>query len=291
MVFGADTGNGDIMEKLNGLLADLQRHMHETHQVMLERRNNAPKPGEVIKQAIDAAMGWEELAKEGMELAAQFANHGMDLGFVFAYHGLDLGYEFAAKGEAVGPMANRVLFMAVQIGVMADRIGEMADRILFMANKIGEFGDKILYESQLIVYTEQLIINESVLIENTIKQLSEMVLDLAAILSGNDTYFEYKKTRSTGEEVYTLIYDNMNTMLKNMHEYSLAMLAKEERDRDSENKTRELELKLRESTMSANSCYCPCFCVSQENPVPPGGTEPIPPEPVVPKSEPLTPDE
>lgn len=290
-MFNNNSEHGDLLNKLNDLIAGLHQHMQETHMTMLDRRSRAPLAGEVIKQAIDAAGSWEQFAKEGMELAAQFANHGMDLGFVFAYHGMDLGYEFSSKGEAVGPMANRVLFMAVQIGVMADRIGEMSDRILFMANKIGEFGDKILYESQLIVYTEQLIINESVLIENTIRMLSDMILDLAAIITGNATYFDYKKaTVNVSNDVYPHIYENMNLMLRNMHEYSLAMLKKEEEDRERETRTRELEIKLREATMSANQCYCPCFCVDKEHFTPPTGEAPIPPEPSVPQSEPLVPD-
>ncbi len=286
-----NTEHADLLNKLSDLITGLHQHMEETHKTMLDRRSKAPVAGEVIKQAIDAAGSWEQFAKEGMELAAQFANHGMDLGFVFAYHGMDLGFEFASKGEAVGPMANRILFMAVQIGVMADRIGEMSDRILFMANKIGEFGDKILYESQLIIYTEQLIINESVLIENTIQMLSSMVLDLAAILTGNSAYFDYKKATMNGaNDIYHHIYENMNIMLKNMHEYSLAMLKKEEGDREREIQTRELEIKLREATMSANQCYCPCFCVNKEHFAPPTGEAPIPPEPSVPKSAPLDPE-
>lgn len=290
-MFNANTDPNDIMGKMNTLIPTLHQHMVETHKSMLERRNQAPLPGEVIKQVIETATTWQQLAKEGMELAAQFANHGMDLGFVFAEHGMDLGFEFALKGEAVGPMANRVLFMAVQIGVMADRIGEMSDRILFMANKIGEFGDKILYESQLIVYTEQLIINESVLIEDTIKLFSGLVLDIVAILNKNDAYFEYKKVNVVQDgDVYHHLYENMNLMLRNMHEYSLAMLQKEERDRERENKTREFEIRLREATMSANQCYCPCFCADKEHFAPPGGEVDIPPEPSVPKSEPLVPE-
>lgn len=278
-----NTENNDLLNKINDLIADLHQHMQETHKTMLDRRNKAPLAGEVIKQAIDMAGSWEQLAKEGIELASQFANRGMDLGFIFAYHGMDLGYEFASKGEAVGPMANRLLFMAVQIGVMADRIGEMSDRILFMANKIENFANKILYESQLIVYTEQLMINESVLIENSIRMLSDMILDLAAIVTGNSSYFDYKKaTVNTSQDVYPHIYENMNIMLKNMHEFSLAMLKKENEDGEREIKTRELDLKLREFTMSANKCYCPCFCVSKEDFTPPTGDAPIPPEPKVP---------
>lgn len=277
-MFGKNSEQNAIIDKLGNLSSALQQHIQETHRTRLERQNKSPPAAEVIKSTLDSATSWQQLAKEGMELAAQFATHGLDLGFVFAYHGLDLGYEFASKGEAVGPMANRVLFMAVQVGVMADRIGEMADRILAMANRIGEFGDKILYESQLIVYTEQLIVNESVLIEQTIRMLSDAVLEIAAMLTGNTAYFDYKKAALDKQtDVYARIYDNMNLMLKNMHEYSLAMLAKEERDRDRELKTTELALKLREATMSANACYCPCFCVDE-----PTTEAPIPPEPEIP---------
>ena len=279
-MFGSSSQHDDLFEKLNSLITALHQHAQETHKTKLERRNKAPHAGEVIRQTVDAAMSWQQFAKEGMELAAQFANHGMDLGFTFAYHGMDLGYDFASKGESVGPMANRILFMSVQIGVMADRIGEMSDRILFMADKIGEFGNKILYESQLIVYTEQLIFNESVLIENTINTLSDALLDLAALIVGNDKYFEYKiAATEKSHDVHERIYDNMNLMLKNMHEFSLAMLKKEENDRERALKERELAVNLRESTMSANRCYCPCFCMDKEQSYPTGdGEANIPPE-------------
>lgn len=284
-MFGDSNDHKGIIEKLGNLSAALQQHIQETHQTRLARQSKAPTAGETIKSVIDSASGWQQLAKEGMELAAQFATHGMDLGFVFAYHGLDLGYEFASQGEAVGPMANRVLFMAVQIGVMADRIGEMADRILAMANRIGEFGDKILYESQLIVYTEQLIANESVLVEQTVRVLADMILDIAAMLANNTAYFDYKKAALDRQpDVYGHIYENMNLMLKNMHEFSLALLAKEERDRDREVEVMQMALKLREATMSANACYCPCFCVDKGSTQPPTNAGPIPPAPEVPPS-------
>jgi hypothetical protein len=286
-MFNTNSQHGDLLEKMNSLITGLHQHAQDTHKAKLERRDKAPYAGDLIRQSVESATSWQQFAKEGMELAAQFANHGMDLGFTFAYHGMDLGYEFASKGEAVGPMANRILFMSVQIGVMADRIGEMSDRILFMADKIGEFGDKILYESQLIVYTEQLIFNESVLIENTVKTLSDALLDLAALIVGNDKYFEYKMAVvGQTKDVHERIYDNMNLMLRNMHEFSLAMLKKEEGDRERELKERELAVKLRESTMSANQCYCPCFCVNDEQSNPPSGeAADIPPEPSIPGSE------
>jgi hypothetical protein len=290
-MFSNNLVHGDLLTKINDLVGSLHQSALDAHKASRDRRNNVPAASQLIQQSIEAAMSWQQFAKEGMELAAQFVNHGMDLGFVFASHGMDLGYEFAAKGEAVGPMANRVLFMAVQIGVMADRIGEMSDRILAMADKIGEFGDKILYESQLIVYTEQLIINESVLVENTVKMLSEMLLDLAAIVVKNDAYFEYKKaTLEHSHDVHEHIYGNMNLMLQNMHEFSLAMLKKEENDRNSQTKDKELSVKLREATMSANQCYCPCFCADKEHFAPPTGTADIPSEPSVPNSETLSPE-
>jgi hypothetical protein len=280
--------NGDSISQIEALATALQAHMQEVHQTMLTRRAGATVGSDIIKQAIEGAAGWKDIAQQAIDLAAQFATHGADLGFVFAYHGMDLGYQFASKGEAVGPMANRILFMAVQIGVMADRIGEMADRILFMADKIGEFGDKILYESQLIVYTEQLIVSESVLIEHTIRVLSEMTTDLAAIINHNDAYFEYKKaiaTQQTAIDPYQHIYANMNLMLKNMHEFSLAMLAKEAADRERELKVRENQVDLREATMSANDCYCPGFYADQAPDTPLEDDSTIPPEPEVPKGD------
>lgn len=284
-MLGFNEGSGNGIGQLADLAASLHKHMQEVHSTMLSRRAGSTMAGDVIKQAIDGAASWKDVAKEGMELAAKFATHGMDLGFVFAYHGMDLGYQFAAKGEAVGPMANRILFMAVQIGVMADRIGEMSDRILFMADKIGEFGDKILYESQLIVYTEQLIINESVLIEHTIKLLADMVTDIAALVSDNGAYFEYKKAvaaQQAAADPYPLIYENMNLMLKNMHEFSLEMLKKGAADRERELKVRESEIKLREATMSANDCYCPGFFAEKATDEPLDDTGKVPAEPELP---------
>ncbi|APZ41967.1 hypothetical protein [Acidihalobacter ferrooxydans] len=260
-MFGEKFPPSDVIDKLNELMTSLQGHLQETHKTMLARRETAARAGAIIQQVVESAAGWEQLAKEGMELAAKFATEGMELGYEFATHGMDLGYEFASRGEAVGPMANRVLFMAVQIGVMADRIGEMSDRILFMADKIGEFGDKILYESQLVIYTEQLIIDESVLLENAIRTFAEVIAEGVATVTGNAAFFEYKRAvRESSQDVYEHIYGNMNLMLSNMHEYSLAVLQKEERDRERELQVRELQVKLREATLSANACYCPCFC-------------------------------
>ena len=83
-MFNNNSEHSDLLNKMNDLVAGLHQHMQEMHKTMLDRRSRAPLAGEVIKQAIDAAGRWEQFAKEGIELAAQFANHGMDLGFIFA---------------------------------------------------------------------------------------------------------------------------------------------------------------------------------------------------------------
>lgn len=275
--------NIDPMARMVELVTQMQARVEEHHQAVQARRAGMSSCSGLARQAMDGATGWKDLALHVADLASKFARHGADLGFVFAYHGLDLGYLFASRGEAVGPMANRVLFMAVQIGAMADRIGEMADRILFMADKIGEFGDKILYESQLIVYSEQLIINESVLVQHGMRQLLEAITDLAAIQADNTAYFEAKKD-VVAPQPYALIYDNMNLMLRNMHEFSLELLKKEAADRERELKVLEHQLRLREQTVSVNACYCPGFHADAAPECPPGDPAPIPPQPEVPST-------
>jgi hypothetical protein len=181
----------------------------------------------------------------------------MELGFVFASRGMELGFEFASRGEEVGPMANRVLFMATQIGVMADRI-------LFMSDRIGEFGDKIVYVSQLVIYTEQLIVNISSLITETIRIVSDLILSLVALASGNDTYLQQRLEYLKSSQALPLVYENMNLMLRQMHEYSMKALENERAARGNELRIREQQIRLREVTLSANACFCPCFCVPGE---------------------------
>jgi hypothetical protein len=251
--------SNDLDKKLLVFVDDLRKHLADMDRLAVDRQPSGTLAQTMMPEVLSQSAAWERLAEEGLELGYEFARHGMDLGFTFASRGMELGFEFASKGEAVGPMANRILFMAVQIGVMSDRIGEMADRILFMANKIGEFGDKITYESQLIIYTEQLIINESVLITRTIGVLSDLITTIVAMLQKNDAYLQLATQRAASDRSLELIYENMNLMLTSMHEYSLRVLDKESNDKEAELKMRDQQIPLRESTMSANSCYCPWF--------------------------------
>lgn len=219
-----------------------------------------------LEEFVQTAMGWTEEGQNFMEtmlpMVASFAEKGMELGAEFAEKGMEFGFEFAIMGEQVGPMANRMLFMATQIGVMADRIGEMADRILFMADNIAEFGDKIIYVSQLIIYTEELMVNTTVLINETIRTVTDMILTMMAIINDNDTYLQLHASMLDRQNVaLPLIYENMNKMLDHMLEYSLKVLENEALTRELQLEVRELQIELRESTMSANNCYCPGFCV------------------------------
>ena len=143
------------------------------------------------------------------EDAYQFASTGMEYAYNFAMQGMEYGYLFASRGEEVGVMANRILWMAVQIGVMADRIGEMADRIL--------------YTEQMIVYTEILILDFGVLIYGTMKQIINMVLMGMAIILDREWY-----EPSDSDPVLDMINNNVVIMLENMNGYSLAMLEQQQ---------------------------------------------------------------
>jgi hypothetical protein len=148
--------------------------------------------------------------------AATFATHMADLAYQFtsqmetdaynfASQGMTYGYLFASRGEEVGLMADRVLWMAVQIGVMADRIGQMADRIV--------------YTEQLIVYTEMLILDFGLLIYGGMKQISNTMLMGMAIVFDRQWY-----TPSTTDPILTVISDMTQTMLTNMQEYEKIVL-------------------------------------------------------------------
>lgn len=262
----------DVVEHIMSLVNDLSQHLQEFQKLTLDVK---PRCGEItdkhLPSLFDAHGDCRRLAESGMTYAAQFAEKGMELGYLFASQGMELGYEFASKGEEVGPMANRILFMATQIGEMADRIGEMADRILFMADKIVEFGNRIVYVAQLIVYTEQLIVNVGVLMNDTFRIISDLILTLVALSTGNDTFLQQRVEYLQASQSLHLIYENMNLMLNNMHEFSLKMLENEDRQHQNELKVRELQIKLREETKRANECFCPCFCVDQVGEQPAGG--------------------
>ncbi len=148
--------------------------------------------------------------------AVEFATHLADLAYQFtmdietdaynfAMQGMEYGYLFASRGEEVGIMADRILWMAVQIGIMADRIGEMADRIV--------------YTEQLIVYTEILILDFGLLIYGTIKQITNLILTGMALILDREWY-----TPESEDLVLNAISSNVNVMIENMQEYALAVL-------------------------------------------------------------------
>jgi hypothetical protein len=151
------------------------------------------------------------------EMAYNFSMTGMGYAYNFAMTGMNYGYLFASRGEEVGLMADRILWMAVQIGQMSDRIGEMADRIV--------------YTEQLIVYTEMLILDFGLLIYGGMKQISNTMLMGMAIVFDRQWY-----TPSTSDPILTVISDMTKQMLTNMQEYELTVL-------DNQNKLRETTLK------------------------------------------------
>lgn len=137
--------------------------------------------------------------------AYNFVSKMADDAYQFASKGMDYGYMFTTQGEELGPMANRILWMASEIGMMSDRIGEMADRI---------------------VHTEHLIINMSVnilnfglLIDGTIKTLTEAGLKAMGLVFDK----EITPLQSTTGHI-ELIGQNIQTILKQQHEYDMKVL-------------------------------------------------------------------
>ena len=153
-------------------------------------------------------------------LAYQFVMKIEDDAYTFAMKGMEYGYLFASKGEEVGVMADRILWMAVQIGVMADRIGEMADRIV--------------YTEQLIVYTEMLILDFGMLIYGSMKQISNFLLMGMAIIFDREWYTQADQSN---DPVLNIISDRTKTMLFNMKVYEKQVLSN--------------QLELRELTLKA----------------------------------------
>lgn len=138
-------------------------------------------------------------------MAYTFSMKGMEYGYNFAMQGMEYGYLFASRGEEVGLMADRILWMAVQIGQMADRIGEMADRIV--------------YTEQLIVYTEMLILDFGLLIYGGMKNITNLMLTGMAIVFDREWY-----TPAEDDQIVTVISDMTKQMLADMHVYQLAVL-------------------------------------------------------------------
>jgi hypothetical protein len=158
----------------------------------------------VMKTEDDAYKFASNMGKD----AFNFASKGMDYGYRFASRGMQYGYEFASKGEEVGEMANRVLWMASEIGIMADRIGEMSDRIV--------------HTEHLIIHTAMLIQNFGLLIDGTIKHMSESILKSLSMLLNQE--FEPLKTTDKHLEIISEI---TKEIIKNNHEYDMAVLEKQ----------------------------------------------------------------
>jgi hypothetical protein len=154
------------------------------------------------------------------DLAYQFTMKIENDAYTFAMKGMQYGYLFASRGEEVGLMADRILWMAVQIGQMADRIGEMADRIV--------------YTEQLIVYTEMLILDFGLLIYGGMKQISNVMLMGMAIIFDREWY----ANKDTQQDPILDVISNMTGhMLDNMQVYEQTVLAN--------------QLSLRETTLEA----------------------------------------
>ncbi len=126
----------------------------------------------------------------------------------FATLGMTYGYLFASQGESVGLMADRILFMSVQIGQMADRIGEMADRIV--------------YTEQLIVYTEMLIQNFGLMMYGGMGTISNTMLTCLAIIFDRQWY---TPTSTANDPIVASITATTSQMLTNMQQYEMAVLA------------------------------------------------------------------
>ena len=164
----------------------------------------------------DTATQASDFATHMADLAYQFTMKIENDAYTFALKGMEYGYLFASKGESVGLMADRILWMAVQIGQMADRIGEMADRIV--------------YTEQLIVYTEMLILDFGMLIYGGMKQISNTMLMGMAIVFDRQWY---ANVDTSNDPVLNIISSMTQKMLANMQEYELAVLANQDRLRNT----------------------------------------------------------
>ncbi len=152
------------------------------------------------------------------DLAYKFTMKIEDDAYTFAMQGMEYGYLFASQAEDIGQMADRILFMSVQIGQMADRIGEMADRIV--------------YTEQLIVNTEILIQNFGLMIYGGMKTISNTMLMGLALVLDREWY-----SADGEDQIVTLIGETTQQMMEDMNTYALTVL---------ENQT-----SLREITLSA----------------------------------------
>jgi len=149
--------------------------------------------------AFDFAMKTED---DAYKFASQLASDA----YHFASDGMNYGYMFASQGEELGPMANRVLWMASQIGLMSDRIGEMSDRIV--------------HTEHLIINMSVMILNFGLLIDGTIKTLAEAGLGAIGMAFDKE---HIPKLESSSQHI-DLIGKNVELILKQQHEYDLKVL-------------------------------------------------------------------
>ena len=138
--------------------------------------------------------------------AYQFVSKMADDAYHFASDGMNYGYMFASQGEELGPMANRVLWMASEIGLMADRIGEMSDRIV--------------HTEHLIMNMSVMILNFGLLIDGTIKTIAEAGLNALGIIYDKE---EVPQLTSSTKHI-DLIGKNVELILTQQHEYDLKVL-------------------------------------------------------------------
>jgi HAMP domain-containing protein len=137
--------------------------------------------------------------------AFTFVSNMAENAYKFASKGMDYGYQFTTQGEDLGPMANRILWMATEIGIMADRIGEMADRIV--------------HTEHLIVDTAMLIQNFGLLIDGTMKQMSDSILYAISMVLDK----EFTPLNSSQKHL-EIISEITNKILEQNHEYDLKVL-------------------------------------------------------------------
>ncbi|MBT8344186.1 MAG: hypothetical protein KJO45_05660 [Sulfurovum sp.] len=224
ILFGADKNPYD--EALNNMMNDKKSDFSPLDPTLsgnIDKTFKISITNDAIDIEEDAYLFATELANLAFTFASntttqavEFATHLADLAYAFtmdieedayqfALQGMEWGYLFASRGEEVGLMADRVLWMAVQIGVMADRIGEMADRIV--------------YTEQLIVYTEILILDFGILIYGFGSQITNLILTGMALVFDREWY-----TPDANSIVLDTINNNVMVMLDNMQEYALAVL-------------------------------------------------------------------
>ena len=138
--------------------------------------------------------------------AYKFVSKMADDAYHFASDGMNYGYMFASQGEELGPMANRVLWMASEIGLMADRIGEMSDRIV--------------HTEHLIMNMSVMILNFGLLIDGTIKTIAEAGLNAIGVVYDKENMPELKSSTKHLE----MISRNVEIILTQQHEYDLKVL-------------------------------------------------------------------